>query len=122
MYEKRCKDVDPEGYKMLVPDELEEEIEAMETDDISESVDDEVVADNTNVNEPKDDDTDEEKEEEELNNDPVRKHQFRYDDSICLTEKYPEVKQLQKFGMVESPQIQYYKPGQGFKIWHYDYA
>ena len=34
------------------------------------------------------------------------------------TKKYPEVKQFQKFGMVESPQIQYYKPGQGFKLWH----
>ena len=32
--------------------------------------------------------------------------------------KYPEVKTFEKFGMVESPQIQYYKPGQGFKIWH----
>ena len=35
-------------------------------------------------------------------------------------EKYPEVKQLQKFGMVESPQIQYYKPGEGFKVWHFE--
>jgi len=34
------------------------------------------------------------------------------------TKKYPEVKQFQKFGIVESPQIQYYKPGQGFKLWH----
>ena len=32
--------------------------------------------------------------------------------------KYPEVKDFDKFGMIESPQIQYYKPGQGFKIWH----
>ena len=35
-------------------------------------------------------------------------------------EKYPEVKEFQKFGMVESPQIQYYKPGQGFKKWHFE--
>jgi len=35
-------------------------------------------------------------------------------------EKYPEVKQLQKFGMVESPQIQYYKPEEGFKVWHFE--
>ena len=33
-------------------------------------------------------------------------------------EKYLEVKNFEKFGMIESPQIQYYKPGQGFKIWH----
>ena len=34
--------------------------------------------------------------------------------------KYPEVEDFEKFGMVESPQIQYYKPGQGFKIWHFE--
>ena len=33
-------------------------------------------------------------------------------------EKYLEVKNFEKFGMIESPQIQYYKPGEGFKIWH----
>jgi prolyl 4-hydroxylase len=33
-------------------------------------------------------------------------------------QKYPEVKNLDKFGMIEAPQIKYYKPGQGFKIWH----
>ena len=33
-------------------------------------------------------------------------------------QKYPEVKDFDKFGMVESPQIQYYKPGEGFKTWH----
>jgi len=32
--------------------------------------------------------------------------------------KYPEVKNFDKFGMIESPQIQYYKPGQGYKVWH----
>ena len=32
--------------------------------------------------------------------------------------KYPEVENFNKFGMIESCQIQYYKPGQGFKIWH----
>ena len=32
--------------------------------------------------------------------------------------KYPEVENFDKFGMIESCQIQYYKPGQGFKIWH----
>ena len=32
--------------------------------------------------------------------------------------KYPEVKNFSKFGMIESPQIQHYKPGEGFKVWH----
>jgi len=34
--------------------------------------------------------------------------------------KYPEVEDLSKFGMVESCQIQHYKPGQGFKMWHFE--
>ena len=33
-------------------------------------------------------------------------------------QKYPEVENFDKFGMIESPQIQHYKPGEGFKIWH----
>jgi len=33
-------------------------------------------------------------------------------------QKYPEVQHFDKFGMIESPQIQHYKPGEGFKIWH----
>ena len=33
-------------------------------------------------------------------------------------DKYPEVQDFDKFGMIESPQIQHYKPGEGFKIWH----
>ena len=35
-------------------------------------------------------------------------------------EKYPEIQEFEKFGMIESPQIQYYEPNQGFKIWHYE--
>jgi hypothetical protein len=34
--------------------------------------------------------------------------------------KYPETVEFLKFGLIESPNIQYYKPGQGFKIWHYE--
>ena len=35
-------------------------------------------------------------------------------------EKYPEIQEFEKFGIIESPQIQYYEPNQGFKIWHYE--
>ena len=34
--------------------------------------------------------------------------------------KYPEVYTMSKFGMVESCQIQHYKPGEGFKNWHFE--
>ena len=34
--------------------------------------------------------------------------------------KYPEVEDFSKFGMVESCQIQHYKPEEGFKKWHFE--
>ena len=34
--------------------------------------------------------------------------------------KYPEIKEFSTFGMVESCQIQHYKPGEGFKTWHFE--
>ena len=34
--------------------------------------------------------------------------------------KYPEVQKFAKFGMIESSHIQYYKPGQGYKVWHFE--
>ena len=34
--------------------------------------------------------------------------------------RYPEIEEFSKFGMGESCQIQYYKPGEGFKKWHFE--
>jgi len=34
--------------------------------------------------------------------------------------KYPEVEEFSKFGMIESCQIQHYKPEEGFKKWHFE--
>ena len=34
--------------------------------------------------------------------------------------KYPELEDFSKFGMVEPCQIQHYKPGEGFKTWHFE--
>jgi len=40
---------------------------------------------------------------------------------INLYEKrYPEIEEFSKFGMTESCQIQHYKPGEGFKKWHFE--
>ena len=36
------------------------------------------------------------------------------------TQKYPEIRNLDKFGLTECPNIQYYKRGQGFKVWHFE--
>ncbi len=32
--------------------------------------------------------------------------------------KYPEIEEFSKFGMVDACQLQYYKPGEGYKVWH----
>jgi len=34
--------------------------------------------------------------------------------------QYPEIKEFSKFGMKECCQIQHYKPGEGFKKWHFE--
>ena len=33
-------------------------------------------------------------------------------------EKFPETKKIQDFGLVSGYNLQYYKPGGGFKVWH----
>jgi len=35
-------------------------------------------------------------------------------------QRYPEVEEFSEFGMIESCQIQYYKPEEGFKKWHFE--
>ena len=34
--------------------------------------------------------------------------------------RYPEIEEFSKFGMGESCQIQYYRPGEGYKKWHFE--
>jgi len=34
--------------------------------------------------------------------------------------RYPEIEAFSKFGMGEPCQIQYYKPGEGYKRWHFE--
>ena len=101
-YEERCRELDPEGFKVIFPenDELEEDIEAMPKCSHDETVDE--IFQRSSLNNDSDDDSDEQDsdddtdqehkdEEEYLMKDPVRKYQFTYNKSLCMSNKYPEI-------------------------------
>ena len=88
-FKKRCESEDPEGYNVLFPDNDEgnsdkgEHVKPLNNE-----------CDNDSMMNLSDEDNDDEEFEDELDfvtNDPVRKYQFKYDDSLCMANKYPEV-------------------------------
>ena len=73
-YKKICKNSDKDGFNLVFGDD----------EDGLESEDDQ-------QNQPEDKLIDEILLEEYEKNDPVKKHQFQYDKSIVMTNKYPEI-------------------------------
>ena len=98
-YEERCKVDDPEGHKIIFPeeDELEEDVEMMPKDSIGKLTDEILMKsssylDSDDENDSDDDsDTELKDEVDYLSNDPVRKYQFTYNKSLCMANKYPEI-------------------------------
>ena len=99
-FEDRCKVDDPEGYQMIYHSEIAEN--AMQTLDskdyiIGDEIENEMISevvDNGTMSECEDDidESDELKDEiDYVVNDPVRKYQFEYDNSLCMSNKYPEI-------------------------------
>ena len=90
-FKERCKDQDPEGYKIIYPDDdIEEELDNSINISLSmlkDEIDSESSISNTSCIS---DNENYEEEIEYISNDPVRKYQFKYDDSLCLANKYPE--------------------------------
>ena len=92
IFMQRCQDKDPEGLKLIDP----EEDEIAEHLDPCQSVcqpEDEVNIFNKNEDDDGNEgaETDEEKEDIEYRTkDPVRKQQFDYDKTTCMTPKFPE--------------------------------
>mgnify|MGYP003134748803 FL=1 len=39
---------------------------------------------------------------------------------MAYEKKYPELEDFSQYGMIETCQIQHYKPGEGFKGWHFE--
>ena len=74
-------------------DDLQEIIDIMDETQVRE-VADEIVTDEleANTGDIEDDENNAEKEEIEfLTKDPVKKYQFKYNESLCMTDKYPEI-------------------------------
>ena len=94
-YEERCKESDPDGYEVLFPetDDIEEDIDMIPNKN-HEAMNDEILVDITPEPDSDDDsDVDDEVKDEKdyLTNDPVRKYQFTYNKSLCMSNKYPEI-------------------------------
>ena len=92
-FEARCKSEDPEGFGMIFPNGIDEDLDSYQNQS-SPIIDNENPTDGSSIinSYPTDNQENEElkQELEYLANDPVRKYQFRYDDSLCLANKYPE--------------------------------
>ena len=98
IYIKRCQEFDPKGLKLLVSEE-DELTEILNSCNNKYQIEDEVDIEEKKDSEQPDDETDDEKDEIEYQTkDPVRKHQFDYDKTTCMTQsflkQFPEVQAL----------------------------
>ena len=92
-YEARCKETDPNGYTAIFQDELEINLEKMNSKayDHQHEVQDEIGKD---ILDSDDDDVENAQEKDNIEYetaDVVKKYQFEYNKSLCMTNKYPEV-------------------------------
>ena len=98
-FEERCKDEDPEGYKVVFPtsDDLEEGMEILpqvKNTDFNDEIDIDSCSNqdsDDDLNELDSDDDDFRDEVEYITKDPVRKYQFDYNKSLCMAHKFPEI-------------------------------
>ena len=81
-FKKRCKENDEAGCDLIFgDDDLEEEMESMKFEDIENPSDE--------ISELQESQNDEIDTDEQL--DPARKFNFKYDQTVCMSEKYPEM-------------------------------
>ena len=94
-YAERCKIDDPEGHRVIFPedDELEEEIDMMPNGNNDSLTNEIMKKPSLNIDSDDEINSDEEFKDEVnyLTKDPVRKYQFTYNKSLCMANKYPEV-------------------------------
>ena len=87
-YQNRCRITDPTGYMVLFEDDVNEQLSPVDGKQLSELVDELEME----TNNKRDDVDAEEKEDFDLQtSDPVKKFQFVYNESLCMTSKYPEI-------------------------------
>ena len=97
-FRDRCQTDDPEGFEMLFSDDIEENL-SDSNDQLDENMEDEMISDEMKAR------IDIEKQEldDEINyitNDPVRKYQFNYNESVCMAAKYPETEIADKTKLI----------------------
>ena len=91
-YHTRCKTTDPSGYEVVFnedTDDILEIIDKMEGTQVREVVD-EIVSDGSEANIEADEDVDNNDEKDEiefLTKDPVKRYQFKYNESLYMTDK-----------------------------------
>ena len=99
-FKERCQDMDPEGYELMFHggDVLEEDIAMMPKvntesckDEISQLPSSNIDSDDDSDEPDSDDDEDYKDEMEYVTKDPIRKYQFDYNKSLCLSHKFPEI-------------------------------
>ena len=93
-YEKRCQISDPLGYDVIFDKDYDtiQDLKDMKNEDDNASK----KGSNQVVNEDMDEvytseNVIEDNEAEQLAKDPVKKYQFKYNESLCMTDKYPEI-------------------------------
>ena len=87
VYQERCKEDDPLGYEVIFEQDY---------DVIRDLEDVQKIPEGSNSNEisedPKEEEDAAQKDEIEfITKDPVKKYQFKYNEALCMTDKYPEI-------------------------------
>ena len=115
-FKERCKIEDPDGYTMIFPDTHNEHTdEEILTNQLLS--DDDIDNDNSNHSnyassqnsDTEDIDSDLKSELDFIANDPVRRFQFNYNETLCMAHKYPEIEVQDKTKIIEIA------PGEGKK-------
>ena len=87
MYQDRCRTADPVGYEVVFNQDYDiiQDLEDIETvdDNPADEIPDDIPEENT--------DKPDKDEIEFMTKDPVKKFQFKYNESLCMTDKYPEI-------------------------------
>ena len=86
-FQNRCRITDPTGYSVIFQDDVNEDLPLIDGKQLNELVDEL----EKEKNEEDDEDTGEKDEIELRTKDPIKKFQFIYSESLCMTSKYPEI-------------------------------
>ena len=89
VYQGRCKTADPVGYEVLFNQDYDD---IQDLADVARMDDGEMQNSEEFTNNKEDHENEAEKDETELvSKDPIKKYQFKYNESLCMTDKYPEI-------------------------------